>query len=96
MSRCRPIVAALDVLLLGLLAVANAQSSTRSPTKESGSPVNDQGSDNNYRSTITGITPTLPGLIRQCGRSQGAGAPPAGDRADRGTREAPEHVGEAW
>ena len=61
MSR-RPIVAALGALLLGLPVLAQAQSSTPTPAKESGSPINDQGSNYNYRSNITSITPNVPGL----------------------------------
>lgn len=61
MSR-RPIIAALGVLLLGLPAAAPAQSSTPTPVQESGSPINDQGSNYNYRSTITNIAPNVPGL----------------------------------
>jgi hypothetical protein len=61
MSR-RPILAALGALLLGLPVVAQAQSSTPTPAKESGSPINDQGSNYNYRSNITSIAPNVPGL----------------------------------
>jgi hypothetical protein len=61
MSRCS-IVAALGALLLGLPVVAQAQSSTPTPTKESGSPINDQGSNYHYRSIITSVAPTVPGL----------------------------------
>jgi hypothetical protein len=61
MSGC-PIVAALGALLLGLPVGAQAQSSTPTPVKESGSPINDQGSNYNYRSNITSIAPTVPGL----------------------------------
>lgn len=61
MSR-RLIVATLSALLLGPCAVAQAQSSTPTPVKESGSPINDQGSNYNYRSNITNITPSVPGL----------------------------------
>ena len=61
MSR-RLIVATLSALLLGPWAVAQAQSSTPTPVKESGNPINDQGSNYNYRSNITTITPNVPGL----------------------------------
>ena len=61
MSR-RLIVAALGALLLGLPVAAQAQSSTPTPVKESGSPINDQGSNYNYRSNITHIVPNVPGL----------------------------------
>ena len=62
MSRCRPIAAVLGVLLLGLPVAAQAQSTTASPTKESGNPINDQGSNYNYRSKVTQVDPSVPGL----------------------------------
>jgi hypothetical protein len=58
----RLIVAALGTLLLALPAVARAQSSTPTPARESGNPINDQGSNYNYRSNITGVAPSVPGL----------------------------------
>jgi hypothetical protein len=58
----RSIAVALGVLLLGLPVAAQAQSSTPTPAKESGSPINDQGSNYNYRSDITQIAPSVPGL----------------------------------
>ncbi len=61
MSR-RLIVATLGALLLGLPVVAQAQNSTPTPAQESGSPINDQGSNYNYRSNITKIAPSVPGL----------------------------------
>jgi len=61
MSR-RPVIAALGALLLALPVAAQAQSSTPAPVKESGSPINDQGSNYNYRSNITSIAPNVPGL----------------------------------
>jgi hypothetical protein len=61
MSR-RPILAALGALLMGIPAAAQAHSSTPTTFKESGSPINDQGSNYNYRSLITHITPSIPGL----------------------------------
>lgn len=61
MSR-RLIVAALGALLLGIPAVAQAQSSTPTPATESGSPINDQGSNYNYRSNVTRVVPSVPGL----------------------------------
>ncbi len=61
MSR-RLIVATLSALLLGPWAVAQAQSNTPTPVKESGNPINDQGSNYNYRSNITTIAPNVPGL----------------------------------
>lgn len=61
MSR-RLIAATLGALLLGPCVVAQAQSSTPTPAKESDNPINDQGSNYNYRSNITNVTPTTPGL----------------------------------
>jgi hypothetical protein len=59
MSRFIAIV--LGVLILGLPAAAQAQSTT-TPQKESGSPINDQGANFNYRSNITQVLPGVPGL----------------------------------
>ena len=61
MSR-RLIAATLSALLFGLCAVAQAHSSTPTPVKESENPINDQGSNYNYRSNITNISPSVPGL----------------------------------
>ena len=61
MSR-RPIVVALGALLLGLPVAVQAQSSTPAPVRESGSPINDQGSSYNYRSNITRVAPNVAGL----------------------------------
>ena len=61
MSR-RLILLALGALLLGLPVSAQAQSSTSTPVKESGNPINDQGSNYNYRSNITSVAPSVPGL----------------------------------
>ncbi len=61
-------------LLLGvaLLALAGAVSATgavvrtKAPTlRESGNPINDQGSSYDYRSDITSVTPDVPGLSFQ-------------------------------
>ena len=57
----RLIVAALGALLW-LPVAALAQSSTPTPVKESGSPINDQGRNYNYRSNITRVAPSVPGL----------------------------------
>src|SRR6185312_2615536 len=57
----RPLVAALCVMLLAPVA-ARAVTSGASPTRESGSPINDQGSNYNYRSHITGVSPNVAGL----------------------------------
>jgi hypothetical protein len=76
MSR-RPILAALGVLFVALPAAAQAQSSTQTqtskqaqsgkqtPTLESGSPINDQGSNYNYRSYVTHVAPSTPGVSLQ-------------------------------
>jgi hypothetical protein len=64
MSR-RPIVVVLGTLLLALPATAQAQSNTQTPVLESGSPINDQGSNYNYRSYVTRVTPSLPGVSLQ-------------------------------
>jgi hypothetical protein len=61
MSR-RLMAATLGALLLGLSVAARAQSNTPPPVKESGSPINDQGSNYNYRSNITNIAPNVAGL----------------------------------
>jgi len=61
MSR-RPIVVALGALLLALSVAAQAQSSTPTPVKESDNPINDQGSNYNYRSYVTGVAPSAPGV----------------------------------
>jgi hypothetical protein len=62
----RLVVAALGALVLALVAAAHAQSvSQPNPTRESGNPINDQGSSYNYRSYITHITPNVPGLNLQ-------------------------------
>jgi hypothetical protein len=58
----RLLAVALGALLLGLPVSAQAQSSTPTPVQESGSPINDQGSNYNYRSNITSVTPAVPGL----------------------------------
>jgi len=60
MSRL-PIAATLGALLLGLPATATAQGTAASP-KEAGSPIGDQGSNYNYRSEVTRVSPAVPGL----------------------------------
>jgi hypothetical protein len=65
MSR-RPIVVALGALLLALGATtARAQSNSQTPTLESGNPINDQGSNYNYRSYVSGVAPSVPGVSLQ-------------------------------
>jgi hypothetical protein len=61
MSR-RLIAVALGVLLAGPIVAARAQSSSPTPTSESGNPINDQGSSYHYRSNITSVIPRVPGL----------------------------------
>jgi len=55
-------LAASCALLAGLPTTARAESITPARTKESGSPINDQGSNYNYRSNITRVTPDVAGL----------------------------------
>ncbi len=62
MFRCRSIAAALGLLILGLPLTAQAQSTAASPTTESGNPINDQGSNYNYRSKVTQVDPRVPGV----------------------------------
>lgn len=49
------LLGAASLLLLPILAAT-------ATTNESGSPINDQGSNFNYRSNITHVTPSVPGL----------------------------------
>ncbi len=58
----RLILAALVPLLLGFPVAARPESSAPTPVQESGSPINDQGSNYNYRSNITRVVPSIPGL----------------------------------
>ncbi len=53
-------------LLLALTIPAHAPAATgTSPTAESNNPINDQGSSYHYRSTITAVRPSVPGLSLQ-------------------------------
>jgi hypothetical protein len=66
----RSLVAVVRALAAGLVvAVAigtpAAFAATPSPTTESGNPINDQGSNYNYRSNITSVAPNVPGLSLQ-------------------------------
>jgi hypothetical protein len=61
MSR-RLILASLGALLLLGAPIAQAESGTHSPLHESNNPINDQGSNYDYRSIITSVTPHVPGL----------------------------------
>jgi hypothetical protein len=65
MYRRRFAIAGIGALLLALPLAADAQGSTRAPVKESGSPINDQGSNYNYRSNITRVIPSTPGVSLQ-------------------------------
>jgi hypothetical protein len=64
MSR-RPIIAVLGALLLALPVAAQAQNAAQTPLTESENPINDQGSNYDYRSYVTGITPNVPGVSLQ-------------------------------
>jgi hypothetical protein len=55
-------LAAFGVLLLLAAPTARAESGAQSPSRESNSPITDQGSNYNYRSIITAVTPRVPGL----------------------------------
>lgn len=61
----RPVIVALGALLLALPVAAQAQNSTPTPAKESGNPINDQGSSYHYRSEITQVVPSAPGVSLQ-------------------------------
>ena len=56
----------LTMALLGALSLvavaAPASSAATAPTRESGNPINDQGSSYHYRSNVTAVTPRVPGL----------------------------------
>ena len=64
----RTSVAVLGAVLLALPGAASAQSGTPaqsnipSAAQESGNPINDQGSNYNYRSYVTSVVPHVPGL----------------------------------
>ncbi len=66
MSRRLVVVATLGAITLAPAPAAHAQSANRpSPTQESGNPINDQGSSYDYRSYITQVAPSVPGLSLQ-------------------------------
>jgi hypothetical protein len=48
-----------------LLSVSPPSLAANTSTAESGNPINDQGSSYEYRSNITGVTPSVPGLSFQ-------------------------------
>jgi hypothetical protein len=62
------VLAVLSGSVIAAPPAANAQSTTQptaakpSSTHESGNPINDQGSSYNYRSYITSVAPSVPGL----------------------------------
>jgi hypothetical protein len=58
----RTSIAVLGAVLLALPGAASAQSGTPSSVQESGNPINDQGSNYNYRSYVTSVVPHVPGL----------------------------------
>jgi hypothetical protein len=63
----RTSIAVLGAVLLALPGAADAQSNTSaqsapSAAQESGNPINDQGSNYNYRSYVTSVVPHVPGL----------------------------------
>jgi hypothetical protein len=60
-----PVLAVLSALLLSLPAIAHGEGSEPNPTKETGSPITDQGGSYHYRSYITGVSPNTPGLSIQ-------------------------------
>jgi hypothetical protein len=54
--------ALLGALITVFPATAHAMSSSQVTARESGNPINDQGSSYHYRTYITSITPRVPGL----------------------------------
>ena len=59
----RLIISLLGALALAPAGAAHASTATRQSTSaESGNPINDQGSSYHYRSEITSVTPSAPGL----------------------------------
>jgi hypothetical protein len=66
MYRRLALAALAGAFVLAPAPAAPAQSATQpNPSQESGNPINDQGSSYNYRSNITGVTPSVPGLSLQ-------------------------------
>ena len=61
----RSVAAVLGALVLALGVAAQAQSSNANHTSESENPINDQGSNYNYRSYVTQVTPNVPGVSIQ-------------------------------
>jgi hypothetical protein len=64
MSR-RHVIAVLSAVFLALATAAQSQGGTHTAMQESGSPINDQGSNYHYRSYITHVDPNVPGLSLQ-------------------------------
>lgn len=63
MSRRLVFVVVLGALMLAPALAIGAQNATQpNPSQESGNPINDQGSNYNYRSYITQVAPNVPGL----------------------------------
>jgi hypothetical protein len=64
MPRRRPIIASLLAATLFSAVLTGPASAGTSSTlsKESSNPINDQGSSYDYRSNITGVSPSVPGL----------------------------------
>ncbi|HEX4837977.1 MAG TPA: hypothetical protein VFV03_05585 [Solirubrobacteraceae bacterium] len=58
----RFVIARLGAVALVLIGAAGLASAAQSAPVESGNPINDQGSSYHYRTYITGITPSDPGL----------------------------------
>ncbi len=61
MSR-RLMLALFAALTLSLTVAAAAAGTNQPSTQESGNPINDQGSSYHYRTYVTSVTPTAPGL----------------------------------
>jgi len=61
----RSVLAAIAALMLAVPATVFAETGTQAPGKETGSPINDQGSNYHYRSYITGLTPSANGVELQ-------------------------------
>jgi hypothetical protein len=64
-SARRPTTALLASIALAAGAVAAAAAPVAVGAEQSQSPLNDQGSSPNYRSTITSVSPSVPGLSLQ-------------------------------
>jgi hypothetical protein len=58
----RLLIASLGLAAVAFPSASRAQGVATTPLKESGNPINDQGSNYDYRSTITAVVPSVPGL----------------------------------